>query len=252
MRNSLFTKSCNIIVILLILSLLHQIPRDDEGEPLYEDFICTACSTVCSFLSTYPQTIWAAGLRRNAGCNTNKDKDVLEEIPSAGGSGKLENGICSNGSPREDNAIANTSAESVTGGKGVTGESSKKIFDLVQCMNDGGAHIACLFGDNIVVDGSISLTKPLFLSKNWRATLCRCKKCLSMYEQKRVSYLIDEEDSIAEYERTAKQKREEKLQQQEGAELTFLNKLGHVEKMEILNGIADMKDEFHNFLVCFQ
>lgn len=228
-----------------------EIPRDDEGEPVYEDFICKACSAVCSFLSTYPQTIWAAGLRRNAGCNTNKDKDVLEEIPSAGGSGKLENGICSNGSPREDNAIANTSAESVTGGKGVTGESSKKIFDLVQCMNDGGAHIACLFGDNIVVDGSISLTKPLFLSKNWRATLCRCKKCLSMYEQKRVPYLIDEEDSIAEYERTAKQKREEKLQQQEGAELTFLNKLGHVEKMEILNGIADMKDEFHNFLQSF-
>lgn len=219
---------------------------------MYEDFICKACSAVCSFLSTYPQTIWAAGLRRNAGCNTNKDKDVLEEIPSAGGSGKLENGICSNGSPREDNAIANTSAESVTGGKGVTGESSKKIFDLVQCMNDGGAHTACLFGDNIVADGSISLTEPLFLSKNWRATLCRCKKCLSMYEQKRVSYLIDEEDSITEYERTAKQKREEKLQQQEGAELTFLNKLGHVEKMEILNGIADMKDEFHNFLVCFQ
>lgn len=74
---------------------------------------------------------------------------------------------------------------------------------------------------------------------------------LKYYEQKRVSYLIDEEDSIAEYERTAKQKREEKLQQQEGAELTFLNKLGHVEKMEILNGIADMKDEFHNFLQSF-
>lgn len=228
-----------------------QIPRDDEGEPLYEDFICKACSAVCSFLSTYPQTIWAAGLRQNAGCNTNKDKDVLEEIPSAGGFGKLEKGICSNGSPREDNAIAHTSAESVTCVKGVAGESSKQIFDLVQCMNDGGAHTACLLGDNMVADGPISLTKPLFLSKNWRATLCRCKKCLSMYEQKCVSYLIDEEDSIAEYERTAKQKREEKLQQQEGAELTFLNKLGHVEKMEILNGIADMKDEFRNFLQSF-
>jgi E3 ubiquitin-protein ligase UBR7 len=48
----------------------------------------------------------------------------------------------------------------------------------------------------------------------------------------------------------ATQKREEKLQQQEGTELNLLNKLGHVEKMEILNGIADMKDELRSFLVC--
>lgn len=71
-----------------------------------------------------------------------------------------------------------------------------------------------------------------------------------MYNQKHMGCLVDKEDSIAEYERTAKQKREEKLQQQEGAELSFLNKLGHVEKMEILNGIADMKNEFRTFLVC--
>ncbi|KAA8520949.1 hypothetical protein F0562_011622 [Nyssa sinensis] len=40
----------------------------------------------------------------------------------------------------------------------------------------------------------------------------------------------------------AKQKRDEKLQRQEGVELNFLNKLGHVEKMEILNGTADLKN----------
>ena len=48
----------------------------------------------------------------------------------------------------------------------------------------------------------------------------------------------------------ATQKRKEKLQQQEGAELSLFNKLGHIEKMEILSGIADMKDEIRTFLVC--
>ncbi|TXG50667.1 hypothetical protein EZV62_023191 [Acer yangbiense] len=144
-----------------------EIPRDEEGEPRYEDFICKACSAVCSFLTLYPQTIWAAGVKCNGAANTNKDKDVMEDNPSACGSGKLENGTHSHISPTKDNVPADANSGSSSG---------------------------------------------------------------------------------AEYERTAKQKREEKLQQQEGAELTLLNKLGHVEKMEILNGIADMKDEFRTFL----
>lgn len=51
-----------------------------------------------------------------------------------------------------------------------------------------------------------------------------------------------------EYEKMAKQKREEKMQQLEGVEQSLLNRLGHVQKMEILTGIADMKDEMRNFL----
>lgn len=242
-----------MIAVLFILLFLQQIPRDEEGEPLYEDFICKACSVVFSFLTVYPQTIWAKGVKQNDVSNSNKDKNVLQEIPTASGSGKLENGACSNGSPKKEDAMIDTNSESMTAGKGVsTGKSLDKNVDSNQCINDSGPHTDCILRDNLVADLTVSESKPLFLSKNWRAILCRCKQCLSMYEQKHVIYLIDEDDSISEYERTAKQKREEKLQQQEGAELSFLNKLGHVEKMEILNGIADMKDEFRSFLVCSQ
>lgn len=170
------------------------------------------------------------------------------DIPSASGSEKLENGISSGSSPKKDDVMANTKSESLSGGKGLdTGESSEK---KVGSNNDDSSHTKCLLGENMVSDIPILPSKPLFLSKNWRDILCRCEKCLDMYNQKHIGYLADKEDSIVEYERTAKQKREEKLQQQEGAELSFLNKLGHVEKMEILNGIADMKDEFRTFLVC--
>ncbi|GKA32678.1 hypothetical protein Tco_0719045, partial [Tanacetum coccineum] len=71
---------------------------------------------------------------------------------------------------------------------------------------------------------------------------------LNFYDTKGISYLLYEEDSIAEYEKMAKQKRDEKMQKQEGAELNFLSNLEHVEKMEILSGIADMKDEICSFL----
>ena len=55
----------------------------------------------------------------------------------------------------------------------------------------------------------------MFLSKSWRDVLCRCENCAKFYTQKGISYLLDKEDSIVEYEKMAKQKRDEKLQQQE-------------------------------------
>ncbi|KAF0932032.1 hypothetical protein E2562_007838, partial [Oryza meyeriana var. granulata] len=54
-----------------------------------------------------------------------------------------------------------------------------------------------------------------------------CETCTNFYAQRGVAYLIDKEDSIEEYEKVAKQKREKKLEQQEGAEANFLNSLDH-------------------------
>jgi E3 ubiquitin-protein ligase UBR7 len=225
--------------------LVLQIPRDEEGEPLYEDFICKTCSTVCSFLTLYPKTIQAAGGKGDATYSNAKDKDVLEDVPTACGSGKLENDICANNSSEKDNATA--------GKASAAGESSWKNSgsnDSNQCTKDTNLHTTCVLGVDVEVTSPVSEGKPLFLSKNWRDILCRCEKCLDMYNQKHIRYLLDREDTIVEYEKMAKQKREEKLQQQEGAELSFFNKLGHIEKVEILNGIADFKDEFRSFLVC--
>nr|XP_034895182.1 putative E3 ubiquitin-protein ligase UBR7 isoform X1 [Populus alba] len=222
----------------------NEIPRDEEGEPLYEDFICKTCSTVCSFLTLYPKTIRAAGGKGDATYSNAKDKDVLEDVPTACGSGKLENDICANNSSEKDNATA--------GKASAVGESSWKNSgsnDSNQCTEDTNLHTTCVLGVDVEVTSPVSEGKPLFLSKNWRDILCRCEKCLDMYNQKHISYLLDREDTIVEYEKMAKQKREEKLQQQEGAELSFFNKLGHIEKVEILNGIADFKDEFRSFLL---
>jgi E3 ubiquitin-protein ligase UBR7 len=92
---------------------------------------------------------------------------------------------------------------------------------------------------------------PFFMSKGWRDTLCRCETCTNFYAQRGIAYLVDKEDSIEEYEKIAKQKREKKLEQQEGAETNFLNSLNHVQKIEILSGINDMKNEFQSFLESF-
>ncbi|KAG6390830.1 hypothetical protein SASPL_148575 [Salvia splendens] len=107
-----------------------KIPRDEEGEPLYEDFICQGCSVICSFLTCYPQIISASDPS-----DTGKEKAI----------------------------------------------------------------------ENTVLISSDTLDDD-------------------------------------------KQKRNENIQKLEGAELNFMNNLGHVEKMEILSGIADMKNEIFSFL----
>ncbi|CAI9769562.1 unnamed protein product [Fraxinus pennsylvanica] len=58
-----------------------QIPRDEEGEPLYEDFIYQGCAAICSFLTYYLETI-SASIRINV-ANLTKEKAVLEDLPSS-------------------------------------------------------------------------------------------------------------------------------------------------------------------------
>ncbi|EXB28669.1 Putative E3 ubiquitin-protein ligase [Morus notabilis] len=226
-----------------------EVPRDEEGEPLYEDFICGACSAVCSFLRLYPQAIWTAERQHAATGAASKDKNVMEDTQSACGSGKLENDISL---PEKDHVHNNANSKSVPCRKGLPLEEiPEKDSTLRQGTTDAIPHATCVLGVDLVVACPNLERKPMFLSKNWRDALCSCERCSDYYREKGISFLLDKEDSIAEYEKIAKQKREEKLLQQEGDELNLLNKLGHVEKMEILNGIADMKDEIRSFLESF-
>jgi len=216
---------------------------------MYDEFICKACSEVCFFLKLYPEDIWAAGKQTDA--TVQKDKAVLEDMPSTC---RPEKPVCetSYNSPKIDEVQATVDSKSTSLGKSLSQEkniSSSIVSNL--CPKSTNLHDNCLLGVNIVDASPVLPNRPMFLSKNWRDALCKCNNCLEFYNKKHIAFLLDKEDSIAEYEQMAKLKREEKLQQQEGAELSFFNKLGHVEKVEILKGIEEMKDGLRSFLVCF-
>jgi E3 ubiquitin-protein ligase UBR7 len=34
-----------------------QYPKDEEGEPLYDELVCQACVPHCSFISQYPKAL---------------------------------------------------------------------------------------------------------------------------------------------------------------------------------------------------
>ncbi|KAG6482386.1 hypothetical protein ZIOFF_059017 [Zingiber officinale] len=135
------------------LNSLDKIPRDEDGEPVYDDFVCEKCASIFSFLKLYPSSIWALPKQKN--------------VPSV--------------------------------------QSGTENMSVIHESSSGN--------DSTCENGT--------------------------------------EDTIEEYEKMAKSKREEKLKQQEGAELNFLNTLNHVQKIEIFSGIADMKNELHSFLESF-
>lgn len=166
-------------------------------------------------------------------------ENVLECDPPSTSSVKLEkensSSVSIEGNANAENItdVANPDTKSKEGTE-VAGLSSKCIIEV----------------DLTQISPSTDKAKPMFLNKNWRESLCACERCSDFYAKKGIGFITDKEDSIADYEGMAKQKRNENLQKQEGAELDFLNNLNHVTKMEILSGIADMKNEFSTFLVC--
>lgn len=152
---------------------------------------------------------------------------------------KPENGALVDHMSSEKNSVEDNSAKDIAAPE-------KANLD-----NNSGGNCNLGMDINIISAASADSEKkmPFFMCKGWREILCRCETCTNFYTQQGIAYLIDKEDSIEEYEKIAKQKREKKLEQQEGAEANFLNSLNHVQKIEILSGISDMKNEFQSFLV---
>uniref|UniRef100_A0A6N2M4R0 UBR-type domain-containing protein n=1 Tax=Salix viminalis TaxID=40686 RepID=A0A6N2M4R0_SALVM len=146
-------------------------------------------------LESSNEKIWAAGGQKGDTTSSNaKNKGVLENVSSACGSGKLGIDICAHDSSEKDNTTANSNSQTVAArNASVVGESSGKSSgpnDSDQCTKDTNLHTTCALGIDVEVTSLVSEGKPLFLSKSWRDILCRCEKCLYMYNQKQIMTLL--------------------------------------------------------------
>ncbi|KAG0450743.1 hypothetical protein HPP92_026542 [Vanilla planifolia] len=230
-----------------------EIPRDEEIEPLYEDFICQECALTCSFLKLYPPSTWARMNQSNVPESPGKESSVDSSSILLAKSKFINDSNVMNGSLM-NNATTYyepTKSESKDQTQGETSSANYGLEEDKSFGSNGTSQVKCILGLDVGHTTFDLEKKPMFLSKKWRDMLCRCSTCTNFYKQKGLCYLIDNKDSLEEYENMAKQKREEKLQQEEGAEMNFLDKLNHVQKIEIMRGIADLKNEFHSFLESF-
>ncbi|KAH0637024.1 hypothetical protein KY289_036939 [Solanum tuberosum] len=155
------------------------VPRDDKGEPQFEDFICRGCATVCSFLKLYPDSIFAP-VQQQTTTNSSRDKEVVEDAPLTMGSSKE----LSYGSSSVKTHITDNNPKEDCNGKAVLlGENAATNTLLNQRNAVVGPSTKCVVGLNLL-EAPISLEKSklMFLSKDWREDLCRCPNCTEFYK----------------------------------------------------------------------
>lgn len=92
------------------------------------------------------------------------------------------------------------------------------------------------------------VSTKFFPDVNWRQQLCTCVNCLKMYENEKVMFLIDPQDTLQVYEEkgTAQALEDERTQEQK-----FLNSLDRVPLMETIAAYQELKGELAEFLKKF-
>lgn len=236
-----------------------QFPRDEDGEPIFDELICKSCVPLCTFLSKYADIVISPSAVpdesadpvedvKPAGIESGKH-DHLESTKVSKADGAQENGIAS--AHQGDSAVCEQLNEAKDGclAKLQVNGSVNDVNITHEVANEDAAngHLCDLQKGNSTA--IIRPGEPVFLVKSWRSQLCRCPSCLRMYEERGLGFLLDSDDTLQAYEASAKRKREESRAEVDGADL--MKGLGHVQQIELLHGFNDMTSQLKTFLAPF-
>jgi E3 ubiquitin-protein ligase UBR7 len=91
--------------------------------------------------------------------------------------------------------------------------------------------------------------KATFWREEWRKSLCKCLQCLKLYDDKKVEFLLDLEDTIHSYEEKGKEKGPKKTMYEN--QLDALATLPHVNQINAITSYTRMKEKLFEFLQTF-
>lgn len=87
-----------------------------------------------------------------------------------------------------------------------------------------------------------------FWKDGWRKKLCRCANCMAMYKERSLEFLIDESDTVHNYEQRGRDKTASS-QYEKG--MQALSSMNRVQQVEVLHGFNDLKSELTDYLKKF-
>uniref|UniRef100_A0A8C5GYB5 Putative E3 ubiquitin-protein ligase UBR7 n=1 Tax=Gouania willdenowi TaxID=441366 RepID=A0A8C5GYB5_GOUWI len=99
------------------------------------------------------------------------------------------------------------------------------------------------------VNQKITQSGAVFWPSTWRSRLCCCCSCKERLAEDGLSFLLDEADTVLAYENRGKQNERPSLD--DDPLMSALDKLSHVQQLEIIHGYNDMKSELKDFLQSF-
>lgn len=87
-----------------------------------------------------------------------------------------------------------------------------------------------------------------FWTEGWRAALCTCEECKSLYNANNIAFLLDPKDSVQAYEEAGKMNKQES-QYEKG--MKALASMGHVQKLTAIEEYNNMKERLMQYLQKF-
>lgn len=101
-------------------------------------------------------------------------------------------------------------------------------------------------------NSSKTFTGASFWPIEWRSKLCKCIKCLEMYQQNGVEYLIDEDDTVHAYQEKGKAKVANQATISEHDQtMSALSGMDRVAQIEAIMAYNKLKQELTEFLTSF-
>lgn len=85
-----------------------------------------------------------------------------------------------------------------------------------------------------------------FWSSEWRTFLCKCVKCIQIYKQKNVDFIVDSEDTCLHYEEKGKNSADQETSFDVG--MRALSSMNRVAQVEVLTGYNRLKDRLKDYL----
>lgn len=90
-----------------------------------------------------------------------------------------------------------------------------------------------------------------FWPLEWRTKLCKCSKCLDMYKQNDVEFLLDDEDTVHAYQEKGKAKAENRSTSIHDETMRALSGMDHVAQIEAVLAYNKLKKKLTEFLTSF-
>ncbi|KAH8391977.1 hypothetical protein KR215_011168 [Drosophila sulfurigaster] len=88
-----------------------------------------------------------------------------------------------------------------------------------------------------------------FWTNDWRKSLCQCAKCMELYKEQSVQFLLDAEDSAKSYEERGMKRAEENSSYEQG--IRALASMGHSQQIDAITEYNRMKDKLKDYLQSF-
>ncbi|KAI8486643.1 putative E3 ubiquitin-protein ligase ubr7 [Branchiostoma belcheri] len=157
---------------------------------------------------------------------------------------------------------ATTSAESAENKEGLNGAKPAAVNKETDAASDAATACEAQSTSGTAVDskkecklqdlqdrGVTVGDHAVFWPQGWRAKLCTCDTCKGLYEEKKVTFLQNEGDTVLAYEQRGQTGQPQGSTYEKGME--EFSKINRIQQVEVLHGYNDMKDNLRDYLKTF-